>query len=103
MGRPKRWQANPVRDLFDAALQHYNIGAVCRRCPHRSILSAAGLWYLFERRNWPDRIGEARRRLRCTSCGSRDAAIELVTGKPTLQSLELPDDREWKRAVSRRR
>ena len=98
-----RWQVNPVRELFDAALQHYAIRATCRRCPNIGVFHAAGLWYRFERKGWNDRLREVPRRLRCAQCGNRGPKLELVTHEAITVPLPLPDDREWKRATSRRR
>lgn len=97
------WRVHAVRDLFDAAVQHLNVGVFCRRCRHRSVLCAVGLWYRFSRKGWQDMIRDVGRHLRCSQCGARNPAIELVTGAADGPALPLPDDREWKRALSRRR
>ena len=98
-----RWQVNPVRELFDAVLQHYSIRVICRRCRNAAVFHAAGLWHLFERKGWNGWLREVPRRLRCTRCGNRRPRLELVTKEAITVALPLPTDLEWKQATRRRR
>lgn len=66
-----------------------------------------GLWWLFERRMWNGELRNAREKFRCSRCAAqtglrvRPARIELVAPSETDIALPMPDEREWKRAVSR--
>jgi hypothetical protein len=62
---------------------------------------AAALWWLFQRRQWPDRLADAGARLRCSRCGRRGTPLELTRDPPTIVDLPLPNDVAWRRAVSR--
>lgn len=86
--------------LFEAAAWHYAIVATCRRCRARGVFESAALWWLFERRGWDPTLYGAARRLKCRACGARATVSPVRWEAPTV-ILPLPDDRDWKRAVSR--
>jgi len=101
--------ANPIRDLFDAAVRQRNIRLTCRRCGHSAVLSAHALWWLCEREGWRMELGHVARRCVCSQCLTksrrpvRSPALEAVHAPPTDQSLPLPPESEWKRQLRRRR
>lgn len=103
MDQETRWQTNPIRELFDATLQHYAIRFTCRRCRNKAVFHAAGLWHMFEKKGWNGSLRDTPRRLRCTKCGDRRPRLELVTNEAITAHLELPTDLEWKQATRRRR
>lgn len=92
--------------IFEAACFGYAVKPVCR-CGHSSTFAPHGLWWLFRKRHWNDRFTEARARLWCRSCQAakrgkvRPVRIEYVRRSEADFALPLPDEREWKRAVSR--
>lgn len=58
------------------------------------------LWWLFECKRWDDALGLVARRLKCKQCGERGRLTLDKRDKATVD-LPWPDEREWKRAVSR--
>lgn len=88
------------QSLFEAAAWHYAIVADCRKCRARGAFHAAGLWWLFERKGWDQMFYSVAARLRCRACGGRAKLTASRDAVPTI-ALELPGEREWKRAVSR--
>lgn len=101
LGR-ERWRGHPICDLLDAGIQHEAIKATCR-CGRTEVFHSVGLWYRFQAKGWPDVLSEVPRRLRCRHCGRRGPRIEFARYTAPTVDLPLPDDREWKRALSRRR
>ena len=67
------------------------------------IFDPHALWYLFEKKGWPDWLRDVRRRCRCTGCGAREPALDLVHEEPTGERLKMPSEQEWKRMRARRR
>ncbi|SNT20889.1 hypothetical protein SAMN06295912_1598 [Sphingomonas laterariae] len=110
-------QQPQVRDHLDrkltclqhAALYHFNIRVVCPSCRRVRIFQGHQLWWLFERRRWNDRLEEVPRRLSCSRCWVADhrkvrpIRVSLVKDLPTGDELPWPDERAWKRVVSRYR
>jgi len=101
-----RQLANPIRDLFDAAVRHNTIKVSCK-CGNVGIFDPHALWYLFERKGWRDHLPEVRKRMRCLQCfyAKRPrslATLDLCRDNPTRQ-LRMPDIHEWKRQLRRRR
>ena len=100
--------AYPLRDLFDAAVRHRRVRFTCPACGHDAVFEAAALWWLFRRRGWRDRFDDVRRRFACTACPRGGAAkrrpkVELVATAPTVTTLPMPPELEWKREMRRRR
>jgi DNA-directed RNA polymerase subunit RPC12/RpoP len=89
------------RTLFEAAAFHRSLRARCPACGNEAVFHAAALWWLFQRRQWPDRLVDAGARLRCSRCGRRGTQLELTRDPPTIVDLPLPNDVAWRRAVSR--
>ncbi|MHA6717880.1 hypothetical protein ACX40Y_00375 [Sphingomonas sp. RS6] len=101
MARYDRDGGQMPRTLFEAAAFHRTVQATCTGCGHVAGFHAAALWRLFQRKQWSDVLADAGRRLRCSRCGQRGTTIELTRDAPTITSLPLPSDIEWRRAVSR--
>jgi len=98
-----RDKTNPVRDLFDAAAQHYAVKLTCLRCRHQRIFDPHALWFLFDRKGWNDWLRDVRKRCRCTGCGARNPALDLVHEEATGEPLPMPSESEWKRMKAQRR
>jgi len=92
--------------IFEAAAWHYSVKVSCSRCPHSAVFEAAGLWWLFHRRGWDDHLAVAREHFWCTKCAAGNG-VRIKAGKLDLvheeatRTLPSPDEREWKRAISR--
>jgi hypothetical protein len=92
--------------IFEAAAWFQAVQPVCR-CGHSAAFNPYGLWWRFERKGWDDHLGKARARFWCIPCsrqtGKRVRPVRLELVKPTDADIKLPmpDEREWKRAVSR--
>lgn len=101
--------AYPLRDLFDAAVRHRQVRLTCRRCGHQAVFDGAALWWLFERKGWKARFGEAVKRFWCRRCSARagtkvrDGRLELVEAAVTETGLPMPSAVDWKREMRRRR
>jgi len=106
---PGKERYQPYRYITDCALFHANIRVECRRCGWTKIFSGYALWWLFERKSWDDALQAARRRFRCSNCslpgGRHSMAVELSVTRddPTGPQPPMPDERTWKRLVSRSR
>lgn len=87
--------------LFEAAAFHKTIKVRCPSCKREAVFHAAALWWLFQQRRWPAHLDYVPERLRCTGCGRRGVPIVVGRDVPTVTRLPMPDEREWKRAVSR--
>jgi len=72
--------ANPIRDLFDAAVRHNTIKVSCQ-CGNVGIFDPHALWYLFERRGWRDHLPEVRKRMRCLQCFNAKRPRSLATAR----------------------
>ena len=101
--RQNRDGTRTATNLFEAAAWHENIRVVCSACTHSAVFAPHGLWWLFHCRHWDDRLSEVAKRMKCRmgkrGCRGR-ATISLCSNTVTIQ-LPQPDEREWKRAVSR--
>jgi hypothetical protein len=101
--------AYPLRNLWDAAVRQYSIKLTCLECGHVRVLHGHGLWWLFERKGWPQGFQEVQRRAHCVPCRRdrqrvvRNPKLELVHEEVTGGPLPLPNPSEWRRALSRHR
>lgn len=100
MARFDRHGCRVPQSLFEAAAWHFTIVADCKRCRSQGVFHAAALWWMFERKDWNPTLYAVERRLRCRACGSRARLSVSSDAQPTVH-LPFPDDRSWKRAVSR--
>ncbi|WP_374943407.1 hypothetical protein [Sphingomonas sp.] len=71
------------------------------------VLDAIAVWWLFQQRGWTDDLQGAARRFACSACrkdGHRSTpAIEVGRERSEGPQPPYPDEREWKRLVSRYR
>jgi hypothetical protein len=98
-----RISANPLRELFDAAARGYNLKLTCGGCGRAEVLNRFAVWWLFQRKGWRDRLGDVPARFRCGSCSCKAPQLDLVHEEPTSDALAVPQEREWKRELRRRR
>lgn len=99
---------NPIGDLFDAAVRHRTIRLDCPRCRRVAIFDGHAVWWLFQQRRWPSELRVVHNRFYCSTCrrehGTRvRPRLSLSNQDPTSDALIMPDIREWKRALTRRR
>ena len=95
--------------LVQCALHRRAVRLTCKRCSHSQLFDAVPLWWMFDRRGWSGVFPEVRRQFYCGPCWEKDRrkvrpAI-LVTDEPPPQTgrYPYPDERTWKRLVSRYR
>lgn len=97
-----------MRGFFDAGRQHKNVKLTCWSCGHVSILHAAALWWLCERKGWPDTFQSVLTHAKCVPCLTkrnqiiRNPRIELTDAGQTVE-LPMPSELTWKQAVRRSR
>ena len=97
-----------LRCLQHCALHRRTIRLTCRRCGRERRLDAAALWWLFERKGWNDALPQAIGRLYCQACAQAGHPrsrfrFEITRETPDADQPPYPDEREWKRIVSRYR
>lgn len=98
----------PLRDIAQYALHGRNLRLTCPRCRKVRVLSGRGVWWLFHQRRWEGSMSAVAKRFWCAACfvGSRKKVapkIDATRDQPTGDPLLDPDEREWKRLVSRYR
>lgn len=90
-------------NLLEAAAWQSHILVQCTACPHSAVFGPHGLWWLFHCRHWDDRLPAVGQRMRCRlgklPCNGRGTVS--LTSRPVTIRLPDPDEREWKRALSR--
>ncbi|MFD1610843.1 hypothetical protein ACFSCW_03395 [Sphingomonas tabacisoli] len=103
-----------TRDWYDARLTHlqflalykWNVRVTCD-CGRTAVFSGAGLWWRFERKHWSDRLQDVPKRLTCNACKfdrrPRKPPRCEKTRDEVTHPLPMPDDREWRKMVSRYR
>lgn len=93
--------------IFEAACFHKSVLVECG-CGHSACFQPHGLWWLFERRGWSDEFRDMPERFYCTRCLGklqrrvRPGKIVPIERQATI-TLPMPDEYEWKRALSRYR
>lgn len=103
----------PEQDWHDARLTHlqflalyrWNVRVSCT-CGRTAVFHGGALWWLFERNGWSDRLQDAPKRFTCEICrsgGRRGLPRLQKTRDEATRPLKMPDEREWKRLVSRYR
>ena len=66
-----------------------------------------GIWWRFQCKMWDDSLWKAREKFWCSRCKARTGKrvrpirLDLVKPGPEDIRLPMPDEREWKRALSR--
>jgi hypothetical protein len=100
-----------IDSLVMCALHRRTLRLSCRSCPHVRLLDAVPVWFLFERKGWSGFIQEVPARFYCAAC-LRDAARKVTRPRlvitndaapPPTREWPYPDERVWKRLVSRYR
>lgn len=92
--------------LFEAAAWHRAVKVTCG-CGHSASFNPHGLWWHFDRKRLSDDLRNVRTKLWCGECHRlsgkrvRPAHVELVDESLADVQLEWPDEREWKKALSR--
>lgn len=96
--------------LVQCALHQRTIRLACRECPNVRLLDAMPLWYLFERRGWSGVLNDVPRRFYCQCCWqgrcrrvTRPDLIVCRDRPDNGKQFDYPDERTWKRLVSRYR
>ncbi len=96
-----------IDTLYLCAIYQKSLRIECRCCLHWVILPSVSVWWLFERRGWDMGLGAACNRLYCSSCWSKkhekiyDPHLRTCGEKPTADPFRWPDERTWKKMVSR--
>lgn len=95
-------------NLFDAAAWQYAVRVSCGWCGHTAVFDPHAIWWHFQRKGWDDSLPSAAGRFACIPCrrnwqneAKGTAKIKLVQEEPTIDSLPLPPENEWKRAINR--
>lgn len=95
-------------DLLDAGMLHKSLVPVCR-CGRSRAFAPHGLWWLFIRKRWDDRLAAVRTRFWCSACRLKRGVkvapvrIDLADYHPFDVHLTYPPESEWKRHCRRRR
>ena len=101
-----RTLANPITTIFDAAVRHRTIKVTCT-CGNVGIFDPHALWYLFQQKNWSERLPDVRKRMRCLQCyfAKRKRALAMleVSDNSHTRQLPMPPISEWTRELRRRR
>lgn len=98
---------NDVRvatSAFESAMWQECVVATCL-CKHFAVFDPHALWWLCYRRGWDDRFAQLSQRFYCSRCYAINRrrhrpAMETTKSAPTF-ALEMPPEREWKRALRR--
>ena len=94
--------------IFEAAAYHQAVKPVCE-CGHSATFNPHGLWLYFDRKGWDDGLNAAREHFWCRQCAGRlgrrvrPIRIDLVIETVADIRLPMPDERQWKKALSRYR
>jgi hypothetical protein len=73
------------------------------------MLDTMPLWWMFERRGWSQSLSEVRKRFYCSRCLEqrgrkvRGPKLQISLDPPQGAQFAYPDERTWKRLVSRYR
>lgn len=92
--------------LFEAAAWYQAVKPVCQ-CGHSATFDPYGIWWRFQCKMWDDSLWKAREKFWCSRCKARTGKrvrpirLDLVKPGPEDIRLPMPDEREWKRALSR--
>lgn len=97
-----------LRCLEHCALHRRTIKLTCPSCGHVRRLDAVALWWLFSKRGWNDGLPRAYRKLYCEACLVTKGRVfrpvaEITRDPPDERQPPYPDERDWRRLVSRYR
>jgi hypothetical protein len=99
----------PLSTLTQCALHRRTVCLSCRACPHERLLDAIPLWWMFDRRGWSLELREVPRKFYCGPCWSQRCKkvsrprLELTNRAFEGEQFVYPDERAWRRLVSRYR
>jgi len=96
------------RGATELALFHHNLRVTCDTCNHTVVFSGNALWYLCDRKGWPDALSDMARRLYCLPCRKagrprRRPRYDVTDDPVTTRALREPTETVWKRLVRRHR
>jgi len=95
--------------LVHCALHRRTLRLSCRRCPHVRLLDAVPVWHLFERKGWSGLMADVPGRFFCSRCMTerlrkvRSPRVQVTEDRPGKEQFPYPDERTWKRLISRYR
>ena len=95
--------------LWLCALYRRSLHLRCPACQHQRLIDAIPVWWLFKRRRWSETLRDVPPRFYCSRCladrGRRTRGPRLTISLDPAEPCDLPypDEREWKRMVSRYR
>jgi len=98
-----------IDTLMQCALFRRTLRISCRKCPHVRLWDSVPIWWLFEKKGWCGFMREVPRRLYCSHCWTerydrvKAPRITITNDPPGKTPFRYPDEREWKRFVSRYR
>jgi hypothetical protein len=103
MARFDKSGARIPTNLFECAAWHVYIQVICRRpqCRRVAVFDPHQLWWRFERKHWDDGLDRVGDRMRCSACGASGSVSTLRGAVEVTVTLPWPDEREWKRALTR--
>lgn len=92
--------------VFEAAAWHRAVKLTCPRCGHSATYNAHCLWWRLRKAGKDDSFAVLRQRYFCRRCRDADGQkvrprIETTTLTIDAITGDWPDEREWKRALSR--
>lgn len=95
--------------LMHCALHRRTLRLSCRSCPHVRLRAAVLVWFLFERKGWSGLMWDVPKRFFCGRCMTerlrmvRSPRVQVTEERPGTEQFPYPDDRTWKRLISRYR
>ncbi|MGJ3647096.1 hypothetical protein ACLB0R_01305 [Sphingomonas sp. GlSt437] len=87
--------------IFECAAWHKQVVVTCLVCQRRAVFDPHQIWWLCRRKGWEERLAAFRLRFKCNGCGQKRAQIGTSGTETPTVVLPWPDEREWKKAVSR--
>lgn len=91
------------------ALHRRTIKLTCRTCGHVRKFDAVAIWAMFRRRQWAGELEKVPKRFYCGTCWQQHfrrsgvPRMEITDEQPEGPQPPYPDEREWKKLVSRYR
>ena len=95
--------------LIHCALNRRTLKLSCRNCPHVGLLDAVPVFFLFERKGWSGLMWDVPKRFYCSRCLTerlrkvRAPRVQVTTEQPGKSQFPYPDERTWKKLLSRYR
>lgn len=98
-----------ITTLMECAANRRTLKIACRKCSHFRLWDSVPIWWLFEKKGWCGFLSDVPRRLYCSHCWTarhdrvKGPRIAITNDPPGETPFGYPDQREWKRFVSRQR